>query len=244
MRTVILLVSCLLAARGQSFDVASVKPSARYAGKDYRPAIEVMGGRFQARNASLKDLILAAYHADRYQVAGGPGWLDEDEFDVDARADGNASPDQIRMMLRTLLADRFKLVMRTEQKEMRRYDLVVDRGGPKIHPAKEGDARGRFHGDLRQFANLLSIQLSIPSQAIPDPTKPSIATGPPVPVIDKTGLAGVYDINASPQRELGGDSFVTWQRILQDQLGLRLESQKGPLDVMVVVGAEKARGNE
>lgn len=186
-------------------------------------------------------MILAAYHLDRYQVTGGPGWMDEDEFDIDARANGNASPDQIRLMLQSLLADRFKLVTRTEQKEMRRYDLVVDRGGPKIHPAKEGDARGRFHGDLRQFANLLSIQLSIPAAV--DPTRPMMASGPGVPVVDKTGLAGVYDINTWAQPELGGDSFVAWQRVLQDQLGLKLESKKGPAEILVVVGAARASGN-
>ena len=232
------------AAAGQSFDVASVKPSARFAGKDYRPAIEITSGRFTAHNQSLYALILAAYSLDRYQVSGGPKWLDDDEFDVDAKAEGNPSSDQVRAMLRALLAERFALATRSETHEMRRYALVVDKGGPKIQPAKEGDPRGRFHGTLRQFANLLSIQLTIPAGG-EDPTKPSIASGPAVPVIDETWLKGESDINDLARQELGGtDSYVAWQRVLQDKLGLRLDNRRGPAQLLVVERAEKPRDNE
>ena len=243
MRIAPLLLASALSAAAQTapvFDVASVKPSAHAVGKDYRPRVEPTGGRFTAHNASLKDLILAAYNLDRYQLSGGPAWLDEDEFDVDARPASDASPDDVRLMLRSLLADRFALVVSSGRKEMRQYALLVDKGGPKIHPSKEGEPQGRFHGDMRQFANLLSIQLSIPTQATEDPSKPSIASGQPIPVIDGTGLTGIYDINAWPPPEPG---LAGWQRVLQETLGLRLEPRRGSATVLTVEHAAKPKAN-
>jgi uncharacterized protein (TIGR03435 family) len=233
------------AAAAQTFDVASVKPSAHAVGKDYRPAIAITSGRFTAHNQSLQGLILAAYAIDRYQLSGGPRWIDEDEFDVDAKADGNPAPDQVRAMLRALLTERFALATHTETREMQqRYVLVVDKGGPKIQPAKEGDPRGRFHGTMREFANVLSVQLSIPSFSNMDPTKPSVASGPPVAVIDETGLIGEYDVRDWEQPELGADGFGKWQRVLQEKLGLRMVKKPGPAELLIVERAEKPRGND
>jgi uncharacterized protein (TIGR03435 family) len=241
-------LTCVAAAQtapAPAFAVASVKPSARVAGKDARGQIVVAADRLSGRNVSLKDLIIEAYHLERYQVSGGPNWLDSDEFDIDARADGPTSKEQLRLMLRTLLADRFRLSFRREEKELRAYALVVDKNGPKIQPTKEGEtsavkpAPGRqpFHGDMRQLASLLSVQLSIPPAD--DPGRPSMATGAPVPVVDNTGLPGIYDFSVEFRPELGGDMFMLWQRILQDQLGLKLESRKSRREFLVVDRAER-----
>ena len=72
-----------------------------------------------------------------------------------------------------------------------------------------------------------------------DPTRPSIASGPPVPVVDKTGLQGIFDLNVEIRPEAGVDMYTLWQRVLQEQLGLRLESRKDKVDVLVVDGAER-----
>jgi uncharacterized protein (TIGR03435 family) len=240
MRTLLALIFLAHAAFGQAegaaaFAVASVKASPRIAGRDARGRIVATGSGMSARNVSLKDLVVEAYHREPYQVSG-PGWFDSNEYDIDAKADGPAGREELRAMLRRLLADRFQMKVHTEAKDARVYALVVDKNGPKIRAMKEGEAPAasgggrRFHGEMREFANLLSIQLSIPP--ISDPTRPSIATGPPVPVIDRTGLAGVFDFGVEFQPE--SDMFVTWQRILQDQLGLKLENRREKVEYLVV----------
>jgi uncharacterized protein (TIGR03435 family) len=242
MRAFLCLVFAASIAFAQSFDVASVKPSARAVGKDYRGALVFGPERVSARNMSLKGLIVEAYHVQPFQVSGGPGWLDLDEFDIDARAGGTATKDQLRGMLQALLAQRFHLAIHRDSKEMRVYALSVDKGGPRLHAAT-GELRPTtspqdFHGDMRQLANLISIGLTIPT--IDDPTRPAIASGAPVPVLDKTGLDGNYDISVNLRPDdTAGDGFTRWQRALRDELGLKLESARAPVEVLVVYRAER-----
>jgi uncharacterized protein (TIGR03435 family) len=239
MRTIIALLSLAFAANvgfGQpavspEFSVASVKASARVVGKDYRKPLAVGADRLSGRNVSLKDLLVEAYGMEPFQVSG-PGWLDANEYDVDARADGPVAREQLRLMLRRLVTERFRMAVHTEAKEARVHALVVGKDGPKIRPG----AAGGFHGDLRELARIISIQLTIPP--ISDPGRPSMATGPPVPVVDKTGLAGIYDLDLRLGSPGDGDMFELWQRKLQD-LGLRLESQKASVEFLVVDRAEK-----
>jgi uncharacterized protein (TIGR03435 family) len=237
------------AAFGQNppaFDVASIKPSVRQVGRDFNNRITISPVAFSGRNVTLKRMVVEAYRLQPHQVLGGPNWLDAAEYDVDAKADGPVSREQLQLMLQTLLTDRFRLSLRSETKELRVYELVTDKGGPKIHPVKDAGARGAetgatsphaFRGDLQQFANLLSVQLSI---ALPDdPGRPGIASGAPVPVVDKTGLQGIFDISVDMKLEPGADMFALWQRVLHDQLGLKLESRKSMVDVLVVERAER-----
>src|SRR5690349_580471 len=117
----------------QTFAVASLKPSARTAGKDYRGRIAVQPDRLSARNVSLTDLLVEAYGVQRFQIEG-PGWLDDDEFDLDARADAAANRAELRQMLQSLLAERFELSLRREPKDARVFVLSADKRGVKIHP--------------------------------------------------------------------------------------------------------------
>jgi uncharacterized protein (TIGR03435 family) len=144
-------------------------------------------------------------------------------------------------MLQSLLTDRFHLKTHRETRELKVYDLLVDKGGPKIHP---GDAAAaprpgfqHFHGELSQFANLLAIKLSMP--IADDPSKPTIASPTAVPVVDKTGLTGVYDFDFERKLAVGVDALALWQPVLQEQLGLRLESRKSMVDVVVVDSADR-----
>jgi uncharacterized protein (TIGR03435 family) len=240
---------CVCLGQGVSgsptFEVASVKPSQHAVGKDANRQIVFGPAGISGRNVTLKQLIVEAYRLQPHQVAGGPGWLDVAEYDVEAKAGGPAATDQLALMLRALLADRFRLAVHTETRELRVYELVADKQGPRIHPAKDaesptlGTAGGglQFRGDLQHFANLLAIQLTIP--VIDDPARPSIASGPPVPVLDKTGLTGIYDIRVDLKPEPGGDVFTLWQGVLRDQLGLKIESAKERVEVLVVDSAER-----
>jgi uncharacterized protein (TIGR03435 family) len=229
-----------------AFDVASVKASQRALGKDAGSQVLFGPAGVSGKNVTLKQLIVEAYRVQPHQVSGGPGWLDVGEYDVEAKADGPASKGELARMLRTLLADRFRLALHNETRDLSVYELVIDKLGPKIHPIEDGEGPAakagaggfRFRGDLQHFANLLSVQLTIP--VIDDPTKPSVASGTAVPVLDKTGLQGIYDIGVDIKLEPGGDMFTLWQRFLQDRLGLKLESRKEKVEVLVVDRAERA----
>ena len=223
------------------FETASVRRSAHLAGPDFRGPIVMRPGRLSARNVTLGELIAIAWRVERWQVLGGPGWLGSDEFDVEAKAGDSAASD-LALMLRTLLAQRFHLLVRSEIKEFRGYALIVNGRGPRIHSAGDPGARARcgpeiFHCSMHDFANFLSVQLSIPPTN--DPATPSRAPDAPAPVQDRTSLEGVYDFRVDLKPELGADSFVLWQRALEDQLGLKLQAGKIQAECLVVDRVER-----
>ena len=124
-----------------AFEVASVKQN--LSGSPRAPSMILPGGRFTATNNTVRALILNAYGltASPSLLSGGPGWIDSDAYDIDAVPGANAIPaslsgkplwDKTRLMLRALLADRFKLSMHRESKEMSIYELVVAKNGPKL----------------------------------------------------------------------------------------------------------------
>jgi uncharacterized protein (TIGR03435 family) len=220
-----------------AFDVASVKPSQRIVGPDYNNQLTYSPTGITCRNVTLQRLIAEAYQLQLNQVLG-PGWLDKNEYDIDARSAGVGTREQHALMLRSLVAERFKLTEHSEMREMRVYELVIGKSGPKIRAIGDGEnpaapAGGlHFHGDLRQFADLLAVQLSIPS--VNNPAEPARASASPISVLDKTGLPGIFDFSVDIHPELGTDMFTSWQRALEDQLGLRIEGRKGNVAVLVV----------
>jgi len=229
------------AAATPAFEVASVKPSARQVGADYNNRFTRSPAGITARNATLKRLISEAYRVQVRQVVG-PGWLDENEYDLEARAGEQTRREQMDLMLRRLLAERFNLKLHRETREMRVYELLADKAGIKIHPMKSGEppkagAGLHFHGDMRQFADFLAVQFSIPM--LDDPSQPGRAGGPAIPVLDKTGLSDVFDFAVDVRPELRTDSFTLWQRALREQLGLRVEAGRGPVEVLVIDDAAK-----
>lgn len=246
-RSLISLPLLALAAFGQAsagaaaFEVASVRPSQRLIGPDYNNQIKYAPTGIIARNVTLRRLVAEAYRLQVNQVLG-PDWLDRNEYDIEAKSAAADSREQMAAMLQGLLAERFKMKEHSETREMRAYELVIDKTGFKIRPANNGEtvnagASFHVHGNMRQFADLLAVQLSIP--ALNNPDEPARASGPPIPVLDETGLSGVYDFSVDMRPELGTDMFTMWQRTLQDQLGLRLESRKGAVTVVMVDEAAK-----
>jgi uncharacterized protein (TIGR03435 family) len=189
---------------------------------------------------TLRRLIADAWNLQLDQIAG-PAWLGRNEYDIEARLDEGATREQKALMLQSLLAERFSLRQHSETRAMRVYELTIGKDGPKIKPAADGESHAgagfHFHGDMRQFADLLALQFSIP--AAETPNEPVKAGGPATPVLDKTGLDGIYDFSADIHPELGTDAFTAWQRVLDEQLGLKIESRKADVEVHVIDDAAK-----
>jgi uncharacterized protein (TIGR03435 family) len=132
------LVSCGLfgqsAGAPSAFDVASVKPASATSrqGADFRV---LPGGTLQVTNLNLRVIIEEAFGVKAYQISGGPGWFGTDEFDIEAKADGNANRGRVMAMLRTLLAERFQLKVHRETREGNVYALVAAKNGPNLKTA-------------------------------------------------------------------------------------------------------------
>jgi len=221
--------------------VAQVRQAKPAPGRVYE-RITTDPGRLTASGVTLKQLIFEAYDMPYYRILGGPSWLDSETYDLEAKAETAVGLDQLKLMLRSLLADRFKLTLHRETKELRVYSLTVAKNGPKLQSAKDGGSSSDhglqgFRGNMAEFAHLLSLRLNMPM--IDDPTVPVRSIGVPPPVLDKTGIQGVFDISIGVQPEPGADTFILWQRALEEQLGLKLESQKAPVEVLVIDHADK-----
>jgi uncharacterized protein (TIGR03435 family) len=241
-----LLLAFACWAQQPQFEVASVKPSRPDAiGSNFnrRP-----GGGIEAVNVSLKELILFAYDIREQQLVGGPAWLDKDHYDILAKPQENDNPTgakrpfeedfrQIRLKMRSLLAGRFQLVAHNETRQLPIYALVVAKGGPHLTPSTSErlsihNQKGRVECQkvsMKQFAeNTLTYRMGRT-------------------VVDKTGLTGEFDFDlryaddqAAPSTDPELPDFLT---VLREQLGLRLEGQQGPVDVIVIDRAEKASAN-
>jgi uncharacterized protein (TIGR03435 family) len=240
------LLVCLVApgARAQApvaFEVASIKPSIATAprgGFGMSPS-----GLFQVQGISLAELIQAAYTQGlpfyRFQITGGPDWLDSARFDITASSTvKNATPAQTMAMVKGMLIDRFKLVVREETKEGPIYLLTVARKdgtlGPKMRKsslscpgpgcefnlrpgllAARGLTTGRLAFSMANFSGVGRI------------------------IVDRTGLTGGYDMDLewTPGDQAGdGTGLFT---ALREQLGLILESSRGPVPMFVIERAEK-----
>jgi len=221
-----LLVSTALF--GQAFEVASIKPNPTGGGHS---DTDVDGNLLRMKNVTLKACITWAYRFTDSQISG-PDWLASERFDITAKTEsGPPKPE----MLAAVLEERFKLAVHRETKEMTEYALVVAKSGPKLKKVDpgEGDTTSRR-------GHLTATRLSMNALA-------RFLAGPNVrlgrPVVNKTGLDGVFDFNldwtpegAEPKNDAPPSIFVA----LQEQLGLKLEAQKGPVEVLVVDHVEKA----
>lgn len=219
-----------------AFDAASVKPNVNHeANGEGRPrsSVSATPGNLLLRNSTLSDCIQWAYNVKGYQVTG-PSWIEVERYDVVAKATGAAPEAQLRLILQTLLAERFKLTLHREAKELPGYVLLVAKGGHKLKEStSEGEPsmkpqRAAFTGErvsMEYLANLLMSPMRMP-------------------VRDQTGLAGRYDFtidlgpylqpNMTPE-----DMQAAMSEGLQQQLGLRLEARKLPMEILVVDHADK-----
>lgn len=227
---------CFLAAGiplvAQTFEVASVKRVIPTGAPVFRPSansILISGNRVNVRATSLIRLVELAYGVKDYQVSGGPDWAatDGDRWDIAAKAegDGTVSMEQARVMLQNLLAERFHLKLRHQQKEIAVYNLVVAKGGPRLERAPDGTP-GLSMEDIVRFAS----------------------NGLDKPLIDKTGLTGTFLVNwraVQPYINTAAASGEPGAVLtgVGEALGLKAEAAKAMADTLVMEGAEKPGEN-
>ena len=238
------------------FEVVSLKPS------DPNPQPNSISGlrpsqggqRYEAWNCTIRLMIQAAYRVKVDQVAGGPSWLDTDRFDMEAKAEKPSSGDELHVMLMNLLVDRLQLKFHREQREMSRYALIVDKGGPKLTPHEASNGGDPWIDQTTERF----LQVKFKATFCPmDYLAFRLAQLLDRPVVDVTGLKGGYDFNLEFTRDLppgipetarvNGDpidtSGPTVFAAIKQQLGLELKPDKGPVEVIVIDHAEKPAGN-
>ena len=247
-----LLTSALAAAAfGQSapaFEVASVRqiqPAAAAPGMERhgpgRETITVSPDGLIMRNASLRTMARWAYRVTEYQVTG-PNWIGSERFDLTAKAGKAVTEDQLRSMMQSLLAERFKMTAHRETKEMQAYVLQVGKNGPKF---KESGPAGEGEGDVKADKNLVLTVARTPVAKLVE----TLASIFRAPIVDQTGLTGKYDVvlNAgkyvtemhTPEGGNPPDTVAIVSRGLQEELGLKLDGKKMPVDLVVIDRAEK-----
>jgi len=242
-----------------AYDVISIRPASSGTTTDNRGVTMVrMTSRaapdgITLENINVKSLISSAYTVKPDSIAGGPDWINSNHYDINAKVtpSGNATPPaltdaQRKQMLQSLLADRFKLAIHPETKEGAIYELNLAKGGSKLHESTPNNdsppvnasgsipaprARMTFgNGQLTGKAILLSTLVDLLSNQLHRP------------VVDKTGLTGKYDFDlhwtpdslsaaeTAPSDASGPDIFTA----LQEQLGLKLNPAKGPVETLVI----------
>ena len=227
-----------------AFEVASVKPHQDTGRRNRVRSIEP--GRITCLDITLRELILMAHGVKPYQLSG-PDWIQNNRYDVVATAGKAVSVQEVQRMLAPLLAERFHLVSHRETRDLPVFALVVAKGGPKFKDPGDGGEPSftQDAGGGLSFKNYSMDNLS-------DWLTPSVGR----PVIDRTSLAGAFSFHANlfnlekgvPSDDLkttmvSSDADDTLRGTLQEQLGLKLEPQKAPVEILVVDHIEKPSAN-
>jgi len=256
---VVLWIICASASSAQThdappqefaFEVASVKPNTTL---DRNVSINrTAGGGLEAVNASVRMLLTFAYRIRDQQLIGGPGWLDSDRYDIHAKApadEGKAgffdatAADRVRLRTRALLADRFKLVLRSESREMPVYVLMLAKKGPKpaLKRWQQGDEPGPQN--IGQVNRYTAKQISMKAFA-----EGYLSSRMGRVVLDQTGLSGEFNFSlefvpdppAPGATDLQGPNFLD---ALEEKLGLKMEPRKAPVNVLVIDHVERPDAN-
>jgi len=226
------------AAQKPEFDVATVKRSRPPEGNTININLgRIVNGKVELTNASLSDCINFAYGIVAESQLAGPDWIKsrtEVRFDIVAQALADTPREGLLLMLQSLLTERLRLVLHREQRELPFLALVAAKNGPKLQPSRVDAAQptgvqvaGRIASPRMAMALLTTLLSRFERQT----------------VLDRTGLEGWFDVRLE-WTPAGPDGTVDAERptlftAIQEQLGLRLESRKGPVEVLVVDSAEK-----
>jgi uncharacterized protein (TIGR03435 family) len=235
-----------------AFDVASVKINQQYVSEDVQTwsrKIDATPGNLTMRNVSMFDLIKWAYHVYKYQIvlpsgfefrSRGEAMLDSVRYDVLAKSSKSAPEDEMRPMLQALLADRFKLALHRETRTLSVYAIVEAKGGHKMRPSQLTKAE---EGKQDSQGGNIVRGVSVEELAGEFADSRDFNT----PVVDTTGLKGRFDFEINirkhiPQFTPGApppDVLSIIQEALQQEIGLKLEPRKMPVEVLVIERIEK-----
>lgn len=243
----VVLLAVLAGLFGQTFEVASIRPQApNDSGLFVRPPNR---GQFTANGAVAKLLVMLAYDVQDSQIVGGPDWFATEKWNIQAKSNNDQhSADETRLMLQHLLADRYSLRLHRSTAQLPVYVLTVGKGGPKFKPSK------RTTMNLQVGSNSISVQ-----GGTIDRLAGVLATALGRPVVDRTGLTGVYDLSVqwddAPVRDGGlpgtkdsaatplGNERGSIFTAVPDQLGLRIDAERAPVEVLVIDGIERPSPN-
>jgi uncharacterized protein (TIGR03435 family) len=240
-----LLIGMPLITKGQfpnavSFEVVSIKQN-KSGRREMR--INPSGGRLTATNVSVKVLIASAFDLSEWQISGAPGWTESDRFDIEARADREVSATEMFHMLQGVLAGRFKLVSHRESRNVTGYTILLAGTASKLKPAA-GD------GPPREMTSPVdgrpsAMQMSANNMTMSD-VADSLGNMLQAPVADHTGLTGSFDFAftlddapAGMTPELMPSIFTA----LREQVGLKMESAKVPVQFLVIDRVERPSEN-
>ncbi len=233
-----------------AFEVASIKP----ADPTQSIAFRRSGYRIATTSTSLEWLITWAYDIPSDRLYGKPGWLDTVRYDIVANAPQNSEPvrsqpgqpTRLQRMMQTLLADRFKLAVHSEKKELPMYALIAASGGAKIQLRDAGGEANQNPFSMPGRGNLIGTQVSTEMLA------KVLSNQVGVWVQDQTGLKGVFDFKLTwePDTEVIGAETATLPpspiragssifTAIQEQLGLKLQARKGMVEVLVIDHIER-----
>lgn len=263
---VIAVLACcsVRADDGPAFDVASVKPSVKPPnGSNGWTRVRMDGGpdtpdptRIDYQNVSMSNLITRAYGIEHWQL-NGPDWMGGETFDITAKVPAGATKEQFLLMLQNLLAERFQLRVHREAKEMATYSLTAGKNGAKLKPHVEtppasADSAAAGPGPLKrdpQGYPILSQGMTMASSNGKTRLRDSdrdiawlighISGQLGATVSDDTGLRGHYDIELYWSSQRGDDGGPDLPEAMAQQLGLKLEKKKGPVEMLVVDRLEK-----
>jgi uncharacterized protein (TIGR03435 family) len=220
-----------------SFEVASIKPASPDEIQAGISGCKTGHGRETCTNVTLKRCIVGAFHAGPGQIVGGPGWIDSDRFHIDAKAAAPPEDDAVLdAMMKALLAERFHLTLHRETRNLQALVLEVAKNGPKLEEAPGGEAvTDGSHGRLTLKNTTM------------DGLAERLARVTELPVVNRTAIDGVFNMKLvwTPEGDNpnGPGSPPSLFTAIQEQLGLRLQSQKAPVSVLVIDHAEKPAEN-
>lgn len=234
-RLILLLsIPSALFAQAPAFEVASVKSVPPPTDGHISTRMSTDDGMLNYSNLTLKDVIAQAYRIAKYQIAG-PAWLDDERYVIAARIPSGAPREQVPAMLQTLLKERFGLESHRESKDMAVLALVVAKGGSKMK-ATDSSTGCHISTTPRKISHMCHLGLPEFAERLSEYTDR--------PVVDKTLLQGVFEINIEwvPDAAVTASEAAPGSTLLEalpEQLGLRLEAQKAPVEILVIDSATR-----
>jgi len=235
----------LASAQAPSFEVASIKPSNDLGNETW--VMQDQSGNLTGHNATLKALIRSAYNVRDHQIVGGPAWIDVDRYDVLAKPQRRVTGAEFRQMIQTFLGDRFSLKIHRETRDLPAFALTVGKKGARLSESKGGEGSGcGYNAGLLTCKKVTMATLA-----------QTLARRLGRTVVDTTELTGSYDLRlewtpdesqvpgpAENGRLAGTESGEpSLFSAIQQQVGLKLDPIKAPVEVIIIDTAERPRQN-